>query len=143
MGTFIVSFTQKMILKFTIAKFHEIKKVSKLLNALMNQAKNHQENRSRLKNITSAERYFLEDLKKNEDSCQTLKDPQAKYYNVVLANFIYFMNLSECIKFQTSSDLIYDTPHIDSLKDRVIDKVFGKADMNFNLQHASEFVNAP
>ncbi len=93
---------------FTKAKFNEIKKVSKLVNALMNQAKNHTDSRLVLKNITQAERQFLDDLKKNEETSIGLRDPQAKYYNVVLGNFIYFLVESQCMKFETSSDASYE-----------------------------------
>lgn len=38
---------------FIKAKFNEIKKVSKLVNALMNQARNHTDSRLVLKNIST------------------------------------------------------------------------------------------
>ena len=109
---------------FTKAKFNEIKKVSKLVNALMNQARNHTDSRLVLKNISSAERQFLDDLKKNEESSIGFKDPQAKYYNVVLGNFIYFLVESKCMKFETSSDAGYELSQIDLAKDKQIKEIF-------------------
>ena len=85
-----------------------LRRSARLVNALMNQAKNHTESRLRLKNITAAERQFLDDMRKNEETSITFRDPQAKYYNVVLGNFIYFLVESQCMKFETSSDASYE-----------------------------------
>jgi hypothetical protein len=118
---------------FTKAKFNEIKKVSKLVNALMNQARNHTDSRLGLKNISTAERQFLDDLKKNEESSIGFRDPQAKYYNVVLGTFIYFLLESQCMKFETSSDAGYDLSQVDKVKDKQIKDLFDRQHMNFNL----------
>ncbi len=56
-----------MLSIFFQAKFHEIKKVNKLINALMNQAKNHVESRLKIKNIGISEKAFLDEMKKNEE----------------------------------------------------------------------------
>ena len=102
-----------MLLLFTKASFHEIKKVTKLLNALDNQVKNLIESRLKTKNISTAERTFLEDMKKNEEQSIGFKDPKAKYYNVVLANFFYFFVVSECMKFDAPNDSSYDPKQIE------------------------------
>ena len=111
----------------------------------MNQAKNLVESRLKVKNITSAERAFLEEMKKNEENSIAFKDPNAKYYNVVLANFIYFFAVSECMKFDNSSpsDASYDQKQIDLASKKQIKDIFDSNDMNFNLQHASAFATNP
>jgi hypothetical protein len=73
-------------------QFMEIKKIKKLLNALLNISKN--EIRSKLTNqkkLSESEVKFFQDFQSNQDNAEKSKDPDLQYQSVVLFNFSSYM----------------------------------------------------
>lgn len=62
-----------------------------------------------MRNLGSRDREFFEEVKKNEEQASQLKDPEAKYQSVIIANLVYFLKVSQCLKFEgQSNEATYD-----------------------------------